>query len=90
MLIEKLKGMRVCLDSPTRVEQLGFGENQVSATIGTKGGPVCAPLLKYSVLSDDSLVIDKDKFNIEWKNIRVGEEYISVVRNDVECKYKIY
>lgn len=68
MLAEKLNGLKVVLDHEELVEVLQFGDDMISATLGVKDGPVTAPLLKYNVTSDNSLII-RGLFDIIWNNI---------------------
>lgn len=86
MLREKLKGLRAELESESNVEVLSFHEFSVSATLGTKDGPVTAPILEYKVTSSDSLVIE-GLFPIIWENIEFGNGTISVVRNGEVATY---
>jgi len=89
MLKDKLEGLRLSIVDDAIIEDLGFSDDSVIATIGTKDGAVCAPILNYEITGDDSLVIDKESFNIQWKQIEFRGETIMVIRNDAPTVYKI-
>ncbi len=89
MLKGKLEGLRLSIVDETIIEDLGFSGDSVIATIGTKDGAVCAPILDYEITGNDSLVIDKESFNIQWNQIEFGDDTITVIRNDAPTLYKI-
>ncbi len=89
MLKVKLEGLSLSIVDDTIVEDLCFTGDSVIATIGTKDGALCAPILDYEIIGNGSLVIDKDNFNIQWKRIEFVGETIEVVRNDTSAVYKI-
>ena len=89
MLKEELEGLNLSIIDEALIEDLGFTGNSVTATIGTKVGPVCAPLLEYEVTGNDSLVIDKESFNIQWNKIELKEDTVDVIRNGAPAVYKV-
>ncbi len=68
------------LISDSVVEQYRFHEQEyVAATLGTKGGPVCAPLLQYKALTDNSIEIYDHNGSIAvWSNIQVDADTVHV------------
>lgn len=89
MLKGKLEGLRLSIVDENIIEDLGFSGDSVIATIGTKDGAVCAPILDYEITGKDSLVIDKESFNIKWSQIEFAGDTITVIRNDSPTVYKI-
>ena len=89
MLKNELEGLKLSIIDETSIEDLGFSGDSVIATIGTKDGPVCAPLLEYEITGNDSLVIDKESFNIQWSQIELKEDTIAVIRNGTPTEYKV-
>ena len=89
MLKDELEGLRLSIVDETIIEDLGFSGDSVIATIGTKNGAVCAPVLDYEVTGNDSLVIDKESFNIQWSQIEFREDTVAVIRNEAPAEYKI-
>ena len=85
----KLDGLRISIVDDIIVEQLGFIGKNVVATIGSKEGAVCAPILEYKITGEGSLVIDPGNFNIVWSKVEIGENEISTLRNGVPTKYTI-
>ena len=77
---------KIELISDIAIEQFWFhAQDYVSATLGTKSGPVCAPLLKYKVLSDDSIeLFDQNGTIAVWTGIKVDAETLQV-----ECRGEI-
>ena len=51
------------------IEELGFIGDQVVATMGSRTGPVCGPILDYEVTSENSILIDREQFNIAWEQL---------------------
>ena len=62
------------------IEQYWFHANDhVSATLGTKGGPVCAPLLQYKILSDNSIELyDQSGTIAVWTHIKASPDNLQV------------
>ncbi|WP_226668054.1 hypothetical protein [Microbulbifer aggregans] len=89
MLKKDLQRCKFSVLDEKRVENFTFSGEIICATIGMKNGPVCAPVLKYEITGSDSLVIDKEDFNIQWTNIEFKGNTLSVVRNGVPTEYKI-
>ena len=84
-----LDGMRVSIIHDERTENFTFLDEKVVATLGSKDGPVCGPILSYEFTSENSILIGKGQFNIEWEGIDVEENIISVLRNGVPTIYQI-
>ena len=59
--MSRLNGLYLRLIDEHTVEELSFNENGlVAATFGTKGGPICAPLLYWSLSKKGVLRITGD------------------------------
>jgi hypothetical protein len=56
-------------------------ERQIVATLGTKGGPVCAPGLLYEVTEDDVVEIFDHRGTVlyRWEKIQVQGDTLSIV-----------
>jgi hypothetical protein len=82
---------RLELISDTAIEQYWFSPNgHVSATLGTKNGPVCAPLYQYKALTNDSIQIFDDKGSIAvWSNIQVQADRMQVERAGEGIMFRI-
>ena len=82
-------GRRLALISETDIETYRFQPaGHVAATLGTKNGPVCAPILAYSVLSADSIrLVHGDDVAITWTNIEIDGD---VLRAECEGRVKTF
>src|SRR5215831_6940303 len=63
----------VRLDEQT-VEQFWFhvGDNGVAATVGTRNGPVCAPILRYSITENGQVQFsDHHAILFTWESIEL-------------------
>ncbi|WP_149981176.1 hypothetical protein [Pseudoalteromonas rhizosphaerae] len=89
MIKNKLEGLMLSIIDDTRIEDFCFTDNFVIATIGIKDGPIYAPVLDYEITGDESLIIDKDSFNIEWKQVVFEGNTISVIRNNKPALYRV-
>lgn len=89
MLKEKIVGLRLSIVGDDSVEDLCFTEKFVTATQGSKSGPLCAPLLNYKITGADSLVIEGGGFDIRWTQIEFVGETLEVVRNSNPVVYRI-
>ena len=73
-LREILAGSQLVRLDDEAVEQLWFhlGDNGVAATLGTRNGPVCAPILQYTV-TDDGKVQFSDHHSIlfTWESVEL-------------------
>jgi hypothetical protein len=87
MLSEELDGLRAELESKDTVEVFSFRENSILATLGTRDGPVTAPILEYKVTSNSSLIV-QGKFPVIWENLEFSTGYITVQRNGKKATYK--
>ena len=68
------------LVSETAVEHYWFGaDGLVVATLGTQGGPLCAPVFQYRVLSGDSIeLFNQDGTIATWTGIQVDAGSVRV------------
>ncbi len=77
---EKLAGAELVLQDEHAVEHFRFGaaDDGVAATLGTRGGPVCTPLLRYLV-TDDAKVQFSDHRSIlfVWEQVEFSDEFMS-------------
>lgn len=89
MLKGKLEGLKLSIVDDVIVEDIVFSGDLITSTIGIRDGAICAPILTFEVTGDDSLVIDKEHFNIKWKQVSIMEDIMSVIRNGKPTVYKI-
>lgn len=89
MLKDKLLGLSVSLIDESIVEIFRFASDHLAATIGTKGGPVCAPILALEIVGPVSLRIVGQGFRISWDQVEIGPERLSVRRNGIPAQYRI-
>lgn len=82
---------RIELVSDTLVNSFCFrATGQVAATIGTKDGPLAAPLFDYRVVSQDSIEIVGFDGRIErWTGIRVEGDLLHVERDGQRAVFTI-
>lgn len=82
-------GPRLVLISETDIETYRFQPaGHVAATLGTKNGPVCAPILAYSVLSADSIrLVHSDEVAMTWTNIEIDGD---VLRAECQGRVKTF
>ncbi|MBF0274728.1 MAG: hypothetical protein HQK84_05805 [Nitrospinae bacterium] len=85
----KLIGLTVSLIDERLIETFSFTSDHVSATIGTKDGAVCAPILSFDAVRPDSVRIYGEGFEILWEDIEIGPVCVSVRRNGVPVVYGI-
>ncbi len=89
MLLERIDGLKVSLVDENTIEVFSFGDDSVSATLGTKDGPVCGPILTAHEVDDASLIISDQSFEIKWDNVEITDSEIKVIRNGKSATYEI-
>lgn len=89
MLLEKLNGLRVLLEDNNNYQIISFHNNTVTATIGEKGGPLCAPILNLFKNSESSITLSGDNLNICWESIEILNDKILTVQNGKKTIYNI-
>jgi hypothetical protein len=79
------------LVSDSAIEQYWFyPDENVSATLGTKGGPVCAPIFKWKVLANDSIeIFDGNGPIAVWQHIRLTGDSVHVEHSGQTKIFKI-
>ncbi len=87
MLEQELDGLRAELIDDESVEVFSFNGSSIAATLGTKSGPVTAPIVDYEVTGINSIII-RGLFPIIWENIEFNEGFIRVKRNGSNATYK--
>jgi hypothetical protein len=85
----ELEGLTVSLLDEVAIEDLSFHGNKASATLGTRDGPLCAPILEVLVTGPDSVQIKGQSVLIDWQGIKIGENEVQVVRNGRPSVYRI-
>ena len=85
-----LRGASLELNDDEIIEKLNFMDDvRVVATLGTKKGAVCGPILRYRFLDDDSVEISGGDGAVlyRWNDLRMSDDVLTV-----ECsgKTKIY
>ena len=88
MIRKKLEGLTLDLDHESILEELRFGYDYVSATIGVRNGAIASPLLDFEVQSHDSIIITGD-IPITWSNIEFFHDHLKVIRDGEPAIYKI-
>ena len=86
---KSLIGLVVSLIDDDIVEELSFGEGFVSATLGTKSGAVCSPILEIKDLEQGVLKMSGNSFDIEWKDFVIAETSIVTIRNGIKVVYEV-
>ena len=74
------------------VEQFSFmDDTRIVATLGTKNGAICGPVLRYRLPSDGSIeIIDSDGLVMyRWAEVLVSTDLLSVVCDGRSKKYRI-
>lgn len=89
MLLSKFDGLTVSLLDEAEIEDFTFHGQSVSATLGSDGGPLCAPILAVTFTSDDSIIIQGQGIEILWRKIEIAENEIRVNRNGKPVIYAI-
>lgn len=90
--MKMIVGKRLELIDEERIQQFWFQDDgYVSATLGTKDGGVCNPILRYEILGEDSLrIIDENAKTIFlWKDIVIDGNELRVTCNNVAEVYGI-
>jgi hypothetical protein len=80
-LREKLAGAELVLQDEKAVAQFRFHatDDGVGATLGTRGGPVCGPLLHYLVTDDAEVEIsDHSSVVFTWEQIELSDGIMTV------------
>lgn len=79
-IIESLLQSKLELQDNEKLEQFWFvDEARVVATLGTKDGAVCGPVLNYAIGDDDSVSIGNrnESLAYKWEQLRIsGNELI--------------
>jgi hypothetical protein len=83
----KIFGLHAELIDDQRYEVFLFGEEHVSATIGTVNGSIAAPVYDYEIVSDSEIHIMSG--GICWSDIRFDGDRLYVKRNGKPSIYKI-
>jgi len=84
-------GCTLELVSETAVGQYRFGpDGSVSATIGMKDGPVCAPAWVYRVVSDTSIELSREGERLElWTEIQRVDDALHVTCSGSRLTFRI-
>jgi hypothetical protein len=82
---------RLDLISETDIETYWFQPTgTISATLGERNGPVCAPVFQYSVLSNDSIEIaDSERVIAVWTRIEVDGDVLRAECNGQPKTFRI-
>lgn len=90
MILDQLSGLTIELVSSTIYEHLYFSGSIVSATLGEKGGALCAPTLSLHSNAANELVFTSDAgLWFSWADIVIYEAELVVLRNGELARYKI-
>ena len=89
MSISELNGLTLSIVDDKLIEQLGFFEEQVIATLGIEGEFICAPTLSVEVTGPFSIVIGDDETKIVLDNIEVQKDKVKCLRNGKPAEYEV-
>jgi hypothetical protein len=81
-LISDLLDARLELQDDQALEQFRFIDDQhVAATIGTKGGPACGPVLFYRIADDDAVEISDHGGSLwfRWEHVQQKGDVLVVL-----------
>ncbi len=91
-LIRELRQARLELQDDRVLEQFWFGDDDhVVATLGSKDGPVCGPVLQYRITDDAAVEItgsDGTKF-YRWEQLQISGDVLTVMCAGVSKKFSI-
>ena len=89
MSISELNGLTLSIVDEKLIEQLGFVEDKVIATLGIEGEYVCGPVLPIEITGDCSAVIGDDDLRITLNQVEVLEDIVKCTRNGESAEYEI-
>jgi hypothetical protein len=81
-IIRDLLQAKLELQDDQALEQFWFiDDRHVAATIGTKGGSVCGPVLYYRITSDDAVEICDDGGEVwfRWEQLHLEGETLRIL-----------
>lgn len=86
---DELVGYMLELDSKTAVQQFSFTERgDALATLGTKDGPLCAPIVLWKIETDGILrIMINEKDSMVLKKLKVVGNKYYVEEDGVRCEY---
>ena len=100
--VARLFDHRLTLIHEAAVQRLQFcAEGSVLATVGTKNGPICAPLWTWSLTGDGRLLVYdekrflwvlwwvRDRIYLEWTSIRFDGATVTVESPSGASSYEI-
>jgi hypothetical protein len=91
-LIRDLLHAKLELQDDQALEQFWFiDERHVAATIGTKGGAICGPVLFYRIAGDEAVEIhdNSGKVWFRWEKIEVKGAVLAVLCEDKLKEFSI-
>lgn len=91
-LISSLRQAKLELQHDYILEQFWFiDDKRVVATLGTKNGPICGPILNYKITDDDAVeIIGSDGVRVyEWKQVRICGDWLTVLCDGIAKKFNI-
>lgn len=81
-IIRDLLHAKLELRDDQALEQFRFIDDQhVAATIGTKGGPACGPVLFYRIADDEAVEISDHEGSLwfRWEHVRLKGDVLVVL-----------
>jgi len=80
-LIQGLVQAKLDLQDERVLEQFWFtNDNHVVATLGTKGGAVCGPVLKYRITEDNTVeILHGEKVEYRWEQVQMSGDVLAVL-----------
>ncbi|HPY40781.1 MAG TPA: hypothetical protein PLM98_09695 [Thiolinea sp.] len=89
MILDQLSGLTVELVDSLRYEHFTFLGSKVTASLGEKGGAICAPVLEVCVNAQQELTFTGANVELSWSKLVIQDHELVVVRNGQPAIYKI-
>jgi hypothetical protein len=91
-IIQNLLQAKLELQNETFLEQFWFMDGgRVVATLGTKDGAVCGPVLGYQIQKDETVEIGNPSESLfyKWKNLQLSENELIVTCDGMTKRFAI-
>jgi hypothetical protein len=91
-LIHDLRQAKLELLDENTLEQFCFSDDShIVATIGAKDGPVCGPILNYTVADDDAIEITQHDGTMlyRWEQADLRDDILTVECDGISKRYSV-
>jgi len=91
-LIHDLRQAKLELLGENTLEQFCFSDDShIVATIGAKDGPVCGPILNYTVADDDAIEITQHDGTMlyRWARADLRDDILTVECDGISKRYSV-